>query len=650
MAKKTTTGFVMRARLLNVASRATVGILAIGVAPWPRWSHCSATTSVVSAAPADRRQEPVLGLGSVDHAFGSHSPSRLTAGTAMGAGLTSRARLVLAIHRLVLRTGRTRLRWVWTLAYRAMARVLVAYVSRGERRAAVYIRGSAFEKDFLPGVSDVDTTIVFADNPARPGASGDLARLRWERLSRAVPAVNLVLDGPMVFAEGDLRELAGTTALTHGLEVPAGSRPNRAGYFGRHANFDWLRKLERPGLYGSTADWRHMRGPDRRPPAAARDAQLRLIAAWLELVYLWRWTFPLCLEPERPGSAALCVKLIVEPARIWLWLAYGERLSHQEDVLRRALLRIPDEERSILAALALRRSLPRRPPAPVAETLPALVRLSARIAAFIGAQVASEGVTEVGVGHPRTAELITPGLTRSSTDGVERGRESGLLPLVDWRALSCPQLPDESFAPLDGEPCDASLVAALARSWDLGPYPSLHTDGLMLLPAGPWWRTRLRAIQCPVTDPVSFALTRGEPVARFANARGWSARDTARRAVAEHDAWLRGQPGNWTIRTSIDGAGGELGMLFTAVRAVLFLESIAESEPQLPLTVAETARSIATRSPAEATLAEEALGRYRDFALRRVQPPAVLVAAMRRLVREMSAYAHADEPSAPWRG
>ena len=358
-------------------------------------------------------------------------------------------------------------------------------------------------------------------------------------------------------------------------------------------------------------------------------------------VYLWRWTFPLCLEPERPGSAALCVKLIAESAQIFLWLAYGEQLSDQEAVLRRALLRIPDEEESIRGALALRRSLPRCPPAPLTDTLPMLVRISTRIAALISAEVAEEGVTEVLLGPARRAELVPP-----ARDRLEGAQGSRLLPLVDWRAMICPQLPDESFAQLEGDPSDPSRVAQAARSRDSGPYRSLHMNGLMLLPAAPWWRTRLRAIQCPVTDPVSFALTRGETVARFANVRGWSAHDLARRAVAEHEAWLRGEPGIWAVRVSMHGAGGELGMLFTASRAALLLESIAEGDPRLPLTVVETARGIADRSTSS-TIAEEALGRYREFALRGTSPPAGLVAAMRRLVRKLPAYARAGSLTAP---
>jgi DNA-binding NarL/FixJ family response regulator len=55
----------------------------------------------------------------------------------------------------------------------------------------------------------------------------------------------------------------------------------------------------------------------------------------------------------------------------------------------------------------------------------------------------------------------------------------------------------------------------------------------MVLPAERW-RSRLRAVTCPVTDPVSFALVAGGTVARFPNVDGWSAEHAARRAVAEH--------------------------------------------------------------------------------------------------------------------
>jgi hypothetical protein len=146
--------------------------------------------------------------------------------------------------------------------------------------------------------------------------------------------------------------------------------------------------LERPGLYGETADWRLVRGRDRRPPEPPRDAQDRRIAAWLDLVNWWQWAFPLCVDASRPFAPQSCVKLVAEPARIWLLLAHGERAGGRADVLGRALRRLPEEEAALLRALELERSLQSAPRPPVAETLPVLLRLSQRIASLIRAELA----------------------------------------------------------------------------------------------------------------------------------------------------------------------------------------------------------------------------------------------------------------------
>jgi hypothetical protein len=558
----------------------------------------------------------------------------------MGGGLTSRSRIVLTVHRLVLRTGRTPLGRLLALVYRGLARALTAYVTWGEREAAAYIRGSVGIGDFLPGLSDVDTAIVFADDSGS-GDPCERARRRWERISRVFPPIGLLLDGPMIYGEADLRDLAGTSALTYGLDGAGLGARHRAGYFGKHSNFDWLRKLERPGLYGATADWRLLRGPDRRPREGQRDAQLRRIAAWLELVYLWRWTYPACIDPTGPRSAAFCVRLVAEPARIWLWLAHGERPPGQQGVLQRALRQIPEEEEALRLALDLHSALPRSPDPPLAQALPALVRISTRIAALINSEVGEGGVTEVRLGGTDPVELIPGGGGWSPTQSLAGGQEPRLLPLADWRALTCPLLPDESFAPLSADPGNPAVLAAAAVSQTAGPYPAICAEGVMLLPAGPWWRTRLRAIECSATDPVSFALMEGGRIARFPKVRGWSAEDAARRAVAEQRARLHGEPGPWAVRESTYGRGGTLAMLLAASRAALFLESIDSGEPELPVTVAETARSLAARSSATRTVAEETLEHYRQFAIRRKQPPIEIVSALRKEVLDLPVYADA---------
>jgi hypothetical protein len=255
--------------------------------------------------------------------------------------------------------------------------------------------------------------------------------------------------------------------------------------------------------------------------------------------------------------------------------------------------------------------------------------MSARIAALIAAELAEEDATEVRLAGD---DPISPG----------GGSEASPLPLADWRALACPALPDESFVPLAGDPGDPAVLGAAVSAQDAGPYLALRAGGVMLLPAGPWWRTRLRAVQCRATDPVSFALTDGEAVASFPAVRGWSAEDTARRAVAEHRAWLAREPPGRVVSAAPGSGGHALGRLLTGARAALFLDTVREGEPELAVTVAEAARRIGERFPGARTVADEALGRYRQFARDRTPPPAATVSATRKLVASLPGYGEAD--------
>jgi hypothetical protein len=531
----------------------------------------------------------------------------------------------LAIQRLALRSGRARLgRRLWALAFRLLARTAGAYLTRGEPGASVYVRGGAGE-DFLPGLSDIDLAVVLAGDPGGPGTARERAARRWERLRR-LPAASLVLDWPRIYEEAELRNLAGASALTYGLD---------AGGLASPASLDASRMLGRPGSYGATADWRLLTGPDRRPAEPDRDQQSRRIAAWLELVHWWRWVFPACIDPRGPRASDLCVKFVAETARIWLWLVTGERASGRIDALRRALRRLPDEEDAFRSALALHRSLPDAPEPPLDEVLPALLRLSGRIAELLAAEVTGEGVTEVRLVGADPAELILPDGGWNRTASLAGGEAPTLIPLADWRALALPLLPDETLAPLPDDPRDPHVLGAAAGSQPTGPYPALRAHGLIVLPGTPWERNRLRAIQCRVTDPVSFALLDGDRVAVFPAVRGWSAEDSAHRAVAEHRARL----------PAADAGGRALGTLFTAARAALFLESVSERDPELALTVTETAWRLADRpSSSDRAVAEEAVGRYSDFALGGAEPPERTVSAMRRLVLGLPSYA-AERPS-----
>ena len=185
--------------------------------------------------------------------------------------------------------------------------------------------------------------------------------------------------------------------------------------------------------------------------------------------------------------------------------------------------------------------------------------------------------------------------------------------------------------PSPDDPADWEVLGRVTAADKYGAYTALRTGTLMLLPAGRS-RTGMRALKFSAVDPVSLALQEGRRVCAFPNVPGWSVQATARRAVLEHLAWLRTAP-------STQDAGTTLARLLSAARAALLLESVRESDPELSLTATETARRLGGRSAQLRTVADDALGHYQEFAVRRVPPPAATLAAMRTVVAELPAYA-----------
>src|SRR5205085_12354583 len=105
---------------------------------------------------------------------------------------------------------------------------------------------------------------------------------------------------------------------------------------------------------------------------------------------------------------------------------------------------------------------------------------------------------------------------------------------------------------------------------------------------------------------------------------GWSARDSAERAVVENDALLDRR----------DGAspGVRLSRLLSAGRAALFLASLDAGDPELALTAAATARALG----GEAIPAFEA---YRAWRTDGVTPPDGAERALHELVLGLPAFA-----------
>jgi hypothetical protein len=526
----------------------------------------------------------------------------------------------MALQRFVARIGGwPPARRAWARLYALAARFWVAMLARGTR-ASVYARGGLASGDLIPGLSDIDLVVV-ADS--RPGA--EVLRQRWERLRRLRPVRDL-LDWPRIYDAAELARLRGSSALTYGLEEeqeegPALDRERGGGaaYYGPDATLDGIRALERPGPEGVGYDWRLLRGAELRPPASpvVPGSATETIAAWLELLYLWRWVAAVCKQPSAPRAADLAVKLVADPARIWLRLERGEHVSDRREALELALSELSSEGALIEPALALAGRLDRLPAAPVAEILPGAVRLSVLVASAVSDRLS-------GAGHVRVR------LEGAGEDRV-RGLGGPPLPLVDWRAMVCPPDAEERFDVQRGGLADPGRIAATAGApaQEPGVVGVLAEQGLIVQPSLSFLASRMRAIKARFSDPVSFALIEGAGEADFPAAAGWSIADWARRAIAEHRALLDSTAGG-------PGGAPRLGALLTAARAGVVHESVEAGEPAIPLTLDAVALRLDARADGGAAAgAVEARQRW----IRSGEAPAPsAIDALERLVSSLPAY------------
>ena len=539
-------------------------------------------------------------------------------------------RLALAFHRFVLRTSSSPLRSVWWLLHELALRLLGWLLRLGIPGATAYASGSFGSGEPVYGLSDLDLVIVVPDDPRGPGRTRARVLERWRRLCRLAPPLTIVFQ-IAVHEDAGLRAAASATTLTFGLDQGRGSEPSLYGDYSPLPRFGAGGLLHGPGLYGPTRGWRRLVGPDRLPPVRPYDDQDRRISAWLTLQSWWRWLFGACLGERGPRTAYLCVKLVSEPIRVLLWLDRAEQFYRPTDTLRRALRVMPQHEEPIKRALELKHLLVYSPAAPLGEMLGWFVELSSEIARRIAFEAMSAGVTSVRLGWGDQQELVIPA-TRQAPDGDPRW--SRLLPLTDWRALSSPSSPDEAFEDAGGDPRDPAQIGAAARREDGSRYAALRSDELLVLPTEDLWeRGRMRSVQCRATDPVSFALLKGDRQAVFPDVKGWSAEHLARRAVAENRTWLdrRAPAANPTI-------GECLARGICAARAALFMESIDAGHPELPLTAAATARSLVEHDLDPEGAVAEAFDGYRRWRVDGEDPPAAATAALYRVVRSLPAY------------
>jgi hypothetical protein len=494
-------------------------------------------------------------------------------------------RLALAARRLALRTQAGPARPLWRAVYELLARGIGSLLAAGQPDASVYVAASLADGEPVYGLSDIDLVVVAADV--------DAVRRRWRRLGRLLPPVGALIADLGTYTAAELVDAAAASTLLD---------PGRPVYLGHRANRDDRGLRERPGLAGPSIDWRRLSGPEQRPALPATDAQRLRIATWLELQFWWRQAMAVAANEIDDRTAYTCLKLVSNGARAWLALELGSAPPSGDAAVAAAAARLPDEEPSLRRALTLRACLGASPEAAVLdESLAVFARLSHRVAAQLQAVADAAGTIEVHLSGTPSPSAAT-------------------LPLVDWRAVVLPMLPDETLVPMAGHPGERSAVAAAVHAAGVRRYGAVRSGDLLVLGAGEHWtRSFLRAAACPVTDPVSFALLNGRHVARFPRLVGWSVADMTARAVTEHRAWLAQAPEDATLsdRQWLDGRMAAAAApkriaakLLTSARAALLHDSLADGSPQLAIGLEAIAAGLGERYPHTQAAMQAVAGAY----------------------------------------
>jgi len=533
-------------------------------------------------------------------------------------------RAALVLRGIMLRTARSPLKPLWAGLYAVIARAVALIVAPHRTRTTVYLSGSVASGEPLYGLSDIDLVAVAEDE-----GEARRVRRRYEALCRALPPLRGLIPHFWTYdARGLARILAGSY-LVNGLS------DGRAVFLAADAVGEEGGLLERPGLDGAP-DWRRLRGGIRvaRPP----DPQTRLHAAWLELQHRWRYAFRVCGEEADVHRPALAVGLVAEAARIWLWLAHDERHDGRRAPLERARCFMDAEEEGLRYALEVHRAVHRSPTVAVERLVPCFVRISDAIAGLVDETAFRAGATQVHLlGAAPSAREVT---------------------LLDWRALALPPLDpsipgltrvvEERLVRIDDDPTDPAALMTAAACDETCRMPALRHGSLLIEPTfDVWGHGRLRLVQCRASDPVSAGLLDGSAYAAFPDVPGWSARDWARRAVAEHRAWLfagRNQqhpsPHRWMgLRpASVSPTAATLGLLLSAARSALFLESIEEGSPELILRFSNLPAALAARHPGLDADAAEACAALDESRRERLPPPPELVGHLMRQVESLPAY------------
>ncbi|NNE35556.1 MAG: hypothetical protein HKN13_09975 [Rhodothermales bacterium] len=532
-------------------------------------------------------------------------------------------------RRIVLRTSVGWIRDLWLIGYRIVIATAVVILRHRTPNAAVYARGSfGVAGNPIPGLSDIDLVIVIPDTDEPTGTAARRPCARWARVSERVAWLRkLVSVGG--YEDRELADVTRATVFTHDLDK---ARATRALYAGSDPLRDHLTARAKPGIPAPMSDWRLLAGPERRPVRHPRPDDA-WIAAWLDLQCWWRYAFWATCGPTEPHVAYLGVKLVAEPVRILLWLRHGEQIHSRRDALKLGLRLVPEEADSIQAAIRTSERLERSPEAQLPERIGALVRLSSLVANEIAQAALEHGTTSVSLSNH--ADTSPPALAEHARHlGRIAGQAIDVLPVADWRARTVPGEPVETMLVLQGvSASDPEVLVAAGSTERPGVVVAIPAGNVLVLPTldrrgqRRLLRGMLRAIQCEQSDPVTFSLLAGNRDALFPEIPGWSALDSARRAVAEHSAHLADRV-----------AKPDLHDLLVAARAAIFLETLQRGEPRLALDGSSICSELGQRGGVAATIASAARDAWRARNSAGVVPDSSLMRELLSVVRALPAY------------
>jgi hypothetical protein len=496
----------------------------------------------------------------------------------------------------------------WKILGRIGVFVAVVIVRARDRSVSLYMRGSTAQGDVLPGMSDIDLVALTPDRAVEHTSR------TWKSVRKLVPLDRLVSVG--VWRASDLEVSARATALTYRVStdgrVPSAMAP----------------ALIRPDLYGAGIGWRLVSGREVRPRAVTWDETERAIVAWGELQHWWRFVFRTALRERVMDHLNYpWLKVIAEHARVLLWLDHSIVVRSRRDVLEKAVRVWPHDEIVRWAQRDWDMGF-----APVSIDVPEVLAWALSKVKTVADKL-GEGSSEAG--DATTVKLAGAGSSRAIP--AVTARDDDVLPLADWHARVLVRPFDEGLVPTPGDPTDLDFLAHCARAGDEVRLRAIQHDGILLLAALHYGRAVYRAVQCPVSDPVSFALLRGERAATFPATRGWSAPDGARRAVEEHALWLSSSPSSSpSLRT--------LGRLLNAARAASFASSVESASPTLPL----SRTAVAMNPPAGVSTVEDAVAAYAASLSDGSAVPHDLVEELREELRRLPVFAeHHARAAAP---